>query len=389
MQKPRELGGSGARELGGSGAREIDGSRHQGGQGRSESNGALRIAAAAAWLVYAGIYALTFGLSGMPIGLAVRGGLANAIPDGLLAVAVVVAARRIERDRSTSARSVRIQAIRAGVLVPIAGASKMLLIWLDTLLHRQTFIFSPGVVTWHVFLSGLIYIVVAASSHAWLIGRRLREEEAAAARAEALRARAEMAALRAQLNPHFLFNTLHSVLGLVRRDPAKAEAAIEKLGDLLHYAIRVHRDALDWTTLGREWEFAQAYLDLEAIRLGDRLEVVRRLDESALDRHVPTFSLQPLVENAVRHGIAPRAAGGTVSIEARMDGDTLQLEVNNDGDGRAVAPEPEEGGLGLRVLRDRLEALYRGNARLVAGPTGEGGYRVLMSLPRVNGEAHE
>ena len=251
--------------------------------------------------------------------------------------------------------------------------------------HRQQFLWSPGVVAWQLFLSALIYVAVAAASHVSLIADRLRDEEAHAARAEALRVRAEMAALRAQLNPHFLFNTLHSVIGLVRRDPALAESALEKLGDLLHYAIRVHRDGVDWTALRLEWQFVETYLDLEAIRLGDRLQVVRHVDEAALDHLVPTFSLQPLVENAVRHGVAPRAAGGRISIDARRDGEMLRIEVSNDGTGARAAPESAEGGLGQPVLRERIAALYHGTARMTAGPTDSDGYRVVLTLPLTNG----
>jgi two-component system sensor histidine kinase AlgZ len=108
---------------------------------------------------------------------------------------------------------------------------------------------------------------------------------------------------------------------------------------------------------------------------------------------VPTFSLQPLVENAVRHGIAPRAAGGRIAVASRLEGGTLRLEVSNDCDGRAgsgihdggTTADGDEGGLGLRVLRERLEALYRGRARMAAGPTAEGGYNVVLTLPLAAG----
>ena len=147
----------------------------------------------------------------------------------------------------------------------------------------------------------------------------------------------------------------------------------------------MHRDGVDWTALRHEWEFVETYLALETIRLGDRLQLVRHVDDSALDLLVPTFSLQPLVENAVRHGIAPRAAGGRISIEAHLEPDALRLEVSNDGGGDSTL-EKDEGGLGLRVLRDRLEALYRGGARMTAGPTANGGYRVVLSLPLTTGD---
>jgi sensor histidine kinase YesM len=341
------------------------------------------VAAVAVWIGYAGVYALVFGLSGTSIWMAIRGALANAIPDGLLALAAFNASRAIDATHPAPSRVFQRHAPRAVVLIALAAAGKPMLFWVDmVLIMGGRFQISPAIIPWYFFLSLLTYVSVAATSHAWLIGRRLREEEANAARAEALRARAEIAALRAQLNPHFLFNTLHSVLGLVRRDPALAEAALEKLGDLLRYATRVHRHGVDWIALHDERDFADTYLDLEAIRLGDRLRVVRHVDEPALNQLIPTFSLQPLVENAVRHGIAPRAEGGEIAIDARLepDGRRLRLQVRNDGNGSAPA-DNDEGGLGLRVLRDRLEALYRGTASMTAGPTPDGGYLVVLTLP--------
>ena len=344
----------------------------------------LSLAAVAAWIVYAGVYALVFALAGSSTRFAISGALANALPDAAVAIGAIAVSRRADRHRGATASFVRVHAALGGVLVLVAAASKTLLIWFDVVvIHRQPYQFSPGVVPWHVFLSAVMYIAVASMAHAWLIARRLRDEQAHAARAEALRAQAEMAALRAQLNPHFLFNTLHSVLGLVRRDPALAESALEKLGDLLHYAIRVHRDAVDWTSLTREWEFTTTYLDLEAIRLGDRLTVVKRVDDRAWEQQVPTFSIQPLVENAVRHGIAPRAAGGQIAIDVRVDGGVLRVDVSNDADGREVkpaVPDAVEGGLGLRVLRERLDTLYQGSSSMTAGPSPNG-YRVTLTLP--------
>ena len=215
------------------------------------------LAAFAVWLVYASIYALTFALSGAPsIAVAIRAAFANAIPDGFLGLA---AHRTVARDRSqpsghgASRPAARAEGRRDGRPRRCRENPAVL----ARLHHRrpERVPDQPGVLAWQVFLSALIYVTVAATSHAWLIARRLREEEANAVRAEALRARAEIAALRAQLNPHFLFNTLHSVLGLVRSNPALAEAALEKLGDLLRYATRVHRNGVDWIAFRHEQEF--------------------------------------------------------------------------------------------------------------------------------------
>jgi hypothetical protein len=346
------------------------------------------VAAVAVWVVYASVYALTFALFGDSITMAIRGALANALPDGLLALAAFNASRAIDATNPPLSRLFQHHAPRAIVMIALAAVGKAMLLWVDqVLIMRTRFELNPGIIPWHALLSALTYVCVAASSHAWLIGRRLREEEANAVRADALRARAELAALRAQLNPHFLFNTLHSVLGLVRRDPALAETALEKLGDLLRYATRVHRSGVDWVTLRDELDFVDTYLDLETIRLGSRLQVERQFAPQALERVVPTFSLQPLVENAVRHGIAGRAEGGQIVIEARLEPDSrsLRLEVRNDTGGRTPA-DADEGGLGLRVLRDRLEALYRGQASFTAGPAADGGYHAVLVLPGIEAQ---
>ena len=346
----------------------------------------VAIAAASAWLLLILVYSVLFTLSGFPLSMAIRGAFANGIPDGLLALAAFVVCRRLDAGGAPGRGLLLAHVPRAFGLVTLAFLGKTLFLWLDTILVRRTepFHVVPGVVAWQVFVSTLTYAAIAAASHAWLIDRHRREEEARAARAEALRARAELSALRAQLNPHFVFNVLHSILGMMRRDTALAEAALEGLGDLLRYALRVHRDGVDRTALRHEWEFMETYLRLERIRLGDRLQVSLRADAEALDHAVPTFSLQPLVENAVRHGIAPRAGGGKVTVDVKLEGSRLRIEVGNDandGEGRSAGADGDEGGTGLRVLRERLEVLYQGSAEMTLGPTGDGGYRVVLTLP--------
>src|SRR5207247_2104675 len=125
-------------------------------------------------------------------------------------------------------------------------------------------------------IGGLIYLAIAGGAYAWENAQRLREEAARAAQADALRARAELAALRSQLNPHFLLNTLHAALGLVRRDPALAERALERLGEILHYGLRMHRESRDQVTFADEWAFVRSYLEIESLRLEERLQL--RLD---------------------------------------------------------------------------------------------------------------
>jgi uncharacterized membrane protein YhdT len=356
----------------------------------------------AAWLIYAAIYACVFVLSGFPAWTAVRAAACNALPDGFLALAVLATTRRLASPGVGRGRFLIAHAALAPLLAAIAAGLKSLLLWADVVRMGSggTYRFDGAILTWQLFLSLLIYAAVAGASHARANAWRLRQVSEAAEKSEMLRARAELSALRAQLNPHFLFNVLHSVLGLVRRDPDLAEQALERLGDLLRYALHVHREGVDWTSLRKEWEFMECYLDLEKIRLVERLQVFLEADPSAFDRLVPSFLLQPLVENAVRHGIAPRAAGGSLHVSAALVGTDLRLQVDNDGvraqgdpAGTGVQtdrdPElPHEGepsGLGLRLLHDRLFALYGSRAEISSGPTSEGGFRVVLRLPDVGG----
>ena len=209
--------------------------------------------------------------------------------------------------------------------------------------------------------------------------RRNQEQQAALLAAEALAARAQVGALRAQLNPHFLFNALHSLGPLLRHDPAAAETALDRLGELLRYALddNMRGDV----TLGDEWAFVRNYLALEQLRLGDRLRVDARLDEEALDQLVPSFLLQPLVENAVRHGIAPLARGGTVAVVARVDSHRLVISVSDDGAGAREDEVREAGGLGLRALRERIAVRYDGAARMDVHTSPGNGMRVGLVLP--------
>jgi two-component sensor histidine kinase len=237
---------------------------------------------------------------------------------------------------------------------------------------------------WWQFIMGLaLYGVVAGSVIALATSTRLREQRALAARAEVLRARAELRALRAQLNPHFLFNTLHSITALVRSDPRAAEDALERFGMLMRRVLEIERQQRDELLLAEELDFLRAYLALERIRLGDRLRVVEEIDSDTLDCYIPSFTLQPLVENAVRHGIAPLAGGGTLRLEATITDDRLHLEVADDGAGVDVAAVRASEGVGLQVVSQRLEARFAETARLDLTSALNEGFRAHITMPIV------
>jgi signal transduction histidine kinase len=237
-----------------------------------------------------------------------------------------------------------------------------------------------------LFTGVLLYGGIAGAAFGLESSARLRDERARAARAETLRARAELAALRAQLNPHFLFNTLHTVLGLVRRDPALAEEALQDLGDVLRYALDVQRGD-DRVALRDELAFVDRYLAIERVRLGDRLRVEREIEGGALDGRLPAFTVQPIVENAIRYAVACRAQGGRVRIEARIDDAAERcLRVTISDDGAGAPPTPSGAGLGLALVRQRLEAAFGAGAELLAQTT-DAGFVVTLRVPQVAGGA--
>jgi hypothetical protein len=239
----------------------------------------------------------------------------------------------------------------------------------------KTFAFFQG------FDGLFFYIIIATASYIVRIATRLTEQEARLARADALRMRAELAALRGQLNPHFLFNTLHTLTALVRRDPETAEHALERFGDMLRYVLDVKRSAREDVTLGDELHFVRNYLALEQLRFGDRLRVVERIDPEALDCALPSLTLQPLVENAIKYGVAPRANGGEITITATCTAEALELDVADDGVGARVEAVDGAKGMGLRAVRQRLDTRYPSRSRFSVTTAPGEGFAVRLSIP--------
>ena len=222
-------------------------------------------------------------------------------------------------------------------------------------LHRHVLLY----VTKRAAFSLLVFSGMVAAAHGGILYRRYRERELRAVQLETQLARAELQSLRTQLQPHFLFNTLNTISALVHHDPDGAERVVSRLGDLLRLSL--HTASRSEVTLGRELDFLAGYVEIQQTRFQDRLSVSVDADPETLHAVVPSLVLQPLVENAIRHGIEPRAAPGRVEVRARRDGDRLAITVTDDGvgmcaDGRAC---PTAGtGVGLRNTRARLQQLY-------------------------------
>jgi two-component system, LytTR family, sensor kinase len=208
----------------------------------------------------------------------------------------------------------------------------------------------------------IVYWAICGVVHAVDSRRRLRERELEGAQIEAQLAQAQLANLRLQLQPHFLFNTLHAIASLVRGgESGPAVAMIAGLSDLLRYSL--DNAGKNVVPLSEEMDVVERYLEIQRTRFSDRLEVAIRMSEETRDAAVPTLLLQPLVENAVRHGIAASADGGRLEVRAHREAGDLVIEVL--GDGPPLPPDwRDREGVGLSSTRGRLQQLYGSGARL-------------------------
>ena len=203
-----------------------------------------------------------------------------------------------------------------------------------------------------------------------------REAQAREAQLQRSLIEAELKALRAQVDPHFLFNTLNTIADLTTRNPQQAETMTERLAECFRYTLSRQERTL--STLDEELQFVRRYLDIEQVRFGDRLRVHVDGDDEVRQERVPSLILQPLVENAVRHGLAAKPEGGLLSVTAKNDGEYLRLTVSDDGIGFATRV-PERRGIGLTNVRERLQALYRERAEMNIG-AGESGRGTSITL---------
>lgn len=257
---------------------------------------------------------------------------------------------------------------------------------------------SPRPPTWKEFVRSTIldllaYGAVTGLAHSVNFHRRLRERERRALVLESSLATARLNTLKAQLQPHFLFNSLNAIIALLRRDPKLAESTLVTLSELLRLALS--QSERHEGSLHEELEFVRRYLEIQQTRFGDKLRVEQDIEPQALDCLVPTLVLQPLVENAIRHGIEPAENAGMVRVSASRHHEMLVLTVEDDGVGFAsgsggsggpasateAVPAQTGTGIGLANLRERLRALYGARQKLELKPRPTGGVIVRVEIP--------
>ena len=237
-------------------------------------------------------------------------------------------------------------------------------------------VFTGYLASWFT-LDSIVYCTLLTVYHALVYYRVSQDRALRASQLEARLAQAQLQVLRMQLQPHFLFNTLHTISALMHRDVKRADSMIAALSDLLRMSLR--SVGVQEVDLREEVEFLQRYLEIMSLRFGDRLSVTLDIDPAALDARVPTLVLQPLVENALRHGFGDGARAGRVRVLVARDGDMVSCEILDDG--RGIPPSGLREGVGISNTRARLRHLYgeRFSLELLANPGG--GVRVRLALP--------
>jgi hypothetical protein len=226
----------------------------------------------------------------------------------------------------------------------------------------------------------LVYISVIGISYALGYYRKYRERELKTAQLESQLAQARLDALRKQLQPHFLFNTLNTVSILIDEDTEAARNMLVRLSDLLRATL--DRSKAHEVSLRQEIEFIEGYLEIERTRFQDRLTVEMEIDPGALEARVPDLILQPIVENAIRHGVAPRSRAGVIGIRAERLNGSLRLEVRDNGGGlRGEGEKTGNGGVGIANTRARLAHMYGADHRFEMGDLAGGGLLVNITIP--------
>ncbi len=239
------------------------------------------------------------------------------------------------------------------------------------------------VMVWPFLFYMLIYAVVAGAFHAVRANEDARVQSEAAIQAKSLLVASELTALRNKLNPHFLFNTLHSIIALTRKNSQAAEAALLKFSDMLRYVLETEKSGSDRVTLDEEMSFVRDYLDLEALRLGPRLDVEWDIDPQAINVSVPALSVQPLVENSIKYAFNPRSQPGKLTISAYINdkGSHLAISVRDDGPGAVQDKVHSTDGLGVKTVARRLALEYGEKASFSIETAPDAGFEVRLLIP--------
>ncbi len=226
-----------------------------------------------------------------------------------------------------------------------------------------------------IVFGGIAFLYFSLRGKVQHMAEKLKEKEIQEEKLMRLKTQAELEALQAKVNPHFLFNTLNSIASLISENPAAAESTVEKLSELFRYTLQCTANST--VKLTEELEIVRSYLQIEKIRFGNRLEFEITNDDRLNNIDVPALLIQPLVENSIKHGIAIEVDGGTIRVEAKQIDDKCLISVTDSGKGFTI--EASETGFGLKSIRERLKLIYGNKAAL--NMFHDGSTHIHISIP--------
>ena len=346
-------------------------------EARHTSPWSLRRLATTAAVLMATSYVAVFIADGNTFGLPVlRDALANTVAAAAAAVPVWMLCRSVPWRMAGRWWFLLVHgggtALFAALWYLLIAGSLGTAAWLSGSPFRMQFLQGPAL-HWEMMTALVLYFAVAASCYTL---QAIREVEKSA---DLLRL-AEVSALRAQLDPHLLFNTLHSLLELVRSGDARADDAVDRFARVVRYVADGRHDRSGMASLGAEWQMTQDFVALESLRLGERLRCNFEIGDDLAAVPMPALTLQPLVENAIRHGIAPRPGVGHIRVSASRVGQHVLLIIDDDGLGAEARTHGS--GTGLSLVQRRLTASFGGSSQFTAGPRIDAqGWRVRATIP--------
>ena len=325
-----------------------------------------------------------------PLGPTILGALVQTVPWIPVTLAVIGMAVRFPLSEGRWRRALLVHGVAVPAVAFLANVGVVAGFWATQGTWQGWRTLAGAAATWAVLrlhVAAFLYAAIAGLTWVWLHRRDLRARELHLARLEGSLATARLQALTAQIRPHFLFNTLHTIGQLWRSGRSdEADAMLDRLGALFQTVQRT-TDRTD-IALEEELTMVEDYLAIERARFRDRLRTRVEAAPETLEARVPPLILQPLVENAVRHGVSADADAGEVAVEARLEGATLVLEVTDDGPGFGAGSPAAGSGTGLANVRERLREMYGAEGRLVVERPGRRGARVRLELPAAGEAAH-
>ncbi|MBE1160789.1 sensor histidine kinase [Dyella acidiphila] len=359
-------------------------------QGGADSRLRLALVSLLAWTAVGVVFAAPRFASTMPWWFVLRTTLAQWWAWGVLVPLIIALDRRLPIAADSLGTRLFVHILLG---LPVTLLYSYVTALLQVLLGVLALSAALGPAPLHEALKGdflwslLVYLLVVGGWQAVQYSQHYLASQLRLERLERNFSEARLNALRMQLDPHFLFNALNTISSLVVSQPKQARGMIEQLGDLLRLSLESGRR--QQVRLGEELEFLGHYLAIQKTRFGDSLQVVTDVPAAVREVMVPSLMLQPLVENAVRHGLSPRPGGGTVWVSAAVDNAMLCLTIEDDGVGLGEDWRDDRAGLGLGVTRERIAMLHgTQGADLQIGPRDGGGTCVRVTIPARAAETH-